>query len=65
MTDLGTAMDPRVLLVMTIIGLGATAVEKLRAEWAAHGADESVLNDLISEAQRRIDRRADPVPPTA
>lgn len=56
-------MDQRVMLAMTLIGLGVTTVEKLRALWKEHGATEADLDAIVTEVDRRLARRADPPDP--
>jgi len=58
-------MDPRVLLAMTLIGLGYATVEKLREIWKNHGATDADLDAILSEVEQRLARRSDaPADPT-
>lgn len=58
MTDLGAAMDPRVMLALTFVSLGVATVEKLRDIWKAHGVSDADLDAILSEVETRIARRA-------
>jgi hypothetical protein len=64
MTDLEAAMDPRVLLITTLVGLGVTTVEKIHELWGRQGHDDETLDAVIVEAKARIARREAAVPPT-
>lgn len=57
MNDLEAAMDPRVLLISTLVGLGITTVEKIHELWTRTGTDDATLDAVIAEAQARIARR--------
>lgn len=50
--------DPRVLLAITLIGLGVTTVEKLKEIWKNHGADDAELDAILAEVETRIARRS-------
>lgn len=54
-------MDPRVMLAVTLIGLGITTVEKIRALWQEHGASDADLDAIVAEVDRRLARRAGPL----
>lgn len=53
-------LDPRIMLAMTLMGLGMTTVEKLKALWKTHGVSDADLDTIITEVDRRLARRADP-----
>lgn len=63
MTDLGTAMDPRVLLVTMLIGLGVTTYEKFKTYVEQNGDDDASLAGILTEVDVRLARRG--VPPDA
>ena len=60
MSDIPT--DPRVMLAITLIGLGVATVKEIRALWQAHGATDADLDAILAEVDRRLARRADPPP---
>jgi hypothetical protein len=51
-------MDPRVLLAVTLIGLGVSTAQKLKELWQQSGVDEETLDKILAEVERRIQRRA-------
>lgn len=59
-------LDPRVMLAMTLISLGISTAEKLRAIWKEHGASEADLDVILTEVDQRLARRGGaPADPTA
>ena len=42
----------------TLLELGLATAEKLREIWAGHGVDETVLDTILAEVDRRLARRA-------
>lgn len=46
----------------TLVELGLATADKLRDIWAGHGVDETVLDTILADVDRRIARRATPAP---
>lgn len=47
-------MDPRVMLAITLIGLGVTTVQKIQTLWRQEGVDEDILAQIQVEADKRL-----------
>lgn len=50
----GAEMDPRVMLAVTLIGLGVSTVEKIQELWRREGVDEEILAEIQVQVDKRL-----------
>jgi len=55
-------MDPRVMLAVTLVGLGVTTVQKVTELWKREGVDDEILAQIQVEVDKRLEMWRD-MPP--